>query len=122
MNKLLPVHIYGLESRLIGWGFKLLRQQCRDQMPEVSFIADQVKELQTQISEERLRSISKNGRLSLVLFEAGLIADVTFATEPSAPAADNAERVNELKFMVDLGQPQMPASYQRWQAFHHSWN
>ena len=105
-----------------------LRRQYRDpRAPEVVFIADQVKELQAQIREERDRAVSENGRdlNTLALEEAGLIADVTFARQSlqsARLAADNSRResVRQLKFVVVLSQPQMPVKPDpnwRWQAF-----
>ena len=105
-----------------------LRRQYRDpKAPEVAFIADQVRELQAQIREERNRAVSENGRdlNTLALEEAGLIADVTFARQTlqsARLAADNSRResLRQLKFVVVLSQPQMPVKPDpnwRWQAF-----
>ena len=105
-----------------------MRRQYRDpNAPEVSFVADQVKELEVQIRQERERSVSKDGRdlNTLVLEEAGLISDVEFATETlqsARLASDNSRRESQrqLKFVVVLSQPQLPAEPDqnwRWQAF-----
>ena len=105
-----------------------MRRQYRDpNAPEVSFIADQVKELEVQIREERDSAISKNGRdlNTLALEEAGLISDVEFATQTlqsARLASDNSRRESQrqLKFVVVLSQPQLPAKPDqnwRWQAF-----
>lgn len=122
--------ISGLESQLVELKVEeaALRRQYRDpNAPEVSFVADQVDELETQIREERERAVSDNGRglNSLVLQEAELITDVEFATETlqeARLASDNSRRESQrqLKFVVVLSQPQMPVSPDhnwRWQAF-----
>ena len=122
--------ISGLESQLVELKVEeaALRRQYRDpNAPEVSFVADQVKELEVQIRQERARSVSKDGRdlNTLVLEEAGLISDVEFATETlqsARLASDNSRRESQrqLKFVVVLSQPQLPAEPDqnwRWQAF-----
>ena len=123
-------YISGLESQLVDLKVQeaALRRQYRDpNAPEVSFIADQVKELELQIREERDRAISKNGRdlNTLALEEAGLISDVEFATQTlqsARLASDNSRRESQrqLKFVVVLSQPQLPVKPDhnwRWQAF-----
>ena len=122
--------ISGLESQLVELKVEeaALRRQYRDpNAPEVSFVADQVKELQVQIRQERERSVSKDGRdlNTLVLEEAGLISDVEFATETlqsARLASDNSRRDSQrqLKFVVVLSQPELPVASDpnwRWQAF-----
>ena len=122
--------ISGLESQLVELKVEeaALRRQYRDpNAPEVSFIADQVNELQVQIQQERQRAVSKDGRdlNTLVLEEAGLISGVEFATETlqsARLAADNSRRESQrqLKFVVVLSQPQLPVTPDpnwRWQAF-----
>ena len=122
--------ISGLESQLVELKVEAaaLRRQYKDpNAPEVSFVADQVNELENQIREERERAVSKDGRdlNTLVLQEAELITDVTFATQTlqaARLAADNSRRESQrqLKFVVVLSQPQMPVSPDpnwRWQAF-----
>ena len=122
--------ISGLESQLVELKVEeaALRRQYRDpNAPEVSFVADQVKELEVQIRQERARSVSKDGRdlNTLVLQEAGLISDVEFATETlqsARLASDNSRRESQrqLKFVVVLSQPQLPVEPDqnwRWQAF-----
>jgi len=105
-----------------------LRRQYRDpSSPEVLFVTDQVKELELQIRQERKRSVSKDGRdlNKLVLEEAGLIADVEFATQTLQSARlafDNSRResLRQLKFVVVLSKPELPVSPDqnwRWQAF-----
>jgi capsular polysaccharide transport system permease protein len=102
--------------------------QYRDpNAPEVSFIADQVNELEKQIQTERQKSVSENGSdlNSLAIKETSLRADVEFATESlqsARIAADNSRResTRQLKFLVMLSQPQQPVSPDqnwRWQAF-----
>ena len=122
--------ISGLESQLVELKVEeaALRRQYRDpNAPEVSFVADQVKELEVQIRQERERSVSKDGRdlNTLVLEEAGLISDVEFATatlQSARLASDNSRRESQrqLKFVVVLSQPELPAAPDpnwRWQAF-----
>ena len=122
--------ISGLESQLVELKVEeaALRRQYRDpNAPEVSFVADQVKELEVQIRQERERSVSKNGRdlNTLVLEEAGLISDVEFATQTlqsARLASDNSRRESQrqLKFVVILSQPELPVQPDqnwRWQAF-----
>jgi len=122
--------ISGLESQLVELKVEeaALRRQYRDpNAPEVAFIADQVKELQSQIRQERDRAVSKEGRdlNTLVLEEAELISDVEFATtnlQSARLAADNSRRESQrqLKFVVVLSQPQLPVKPDqnwRWQAF-----
>ncbi len=122
--------ISGLESQLVELKVEeaALRRQYRDpNAPEVSFVADQVKELKVQIRQERERSVSKNGRdlNTLVLEEAGLISDVEFATatlQSARLASDNSRRDSQrqLKYVVVLSQAELPAAPDpnwRWQAF-----
>ena len=122
--------ISGLESQLVELKVDeaALRRQYRDpNAPEVAFVADQVKELELQIRQERERAVSKDGRdlNALVLEEAGLVSDVDFATtslQSARLAADNSRRESQrqLKFVVVLSQPQLsvaPDQAWRWQAF-----
>ena len=119
-----------LESRLVDLKVEeaTLRRQYRDpDAPEVAFIADQVGELERQINEERQKAVSENGRdLNRLASEAtSLRSDVAFATDSllaARLAADNSRRESQrqLKFVVMLNQPQLPASPDqnwRWQAF-----
>ena len=105
-----------------------LRRQYRDpNAPEVSFIADQVRELEKQIRKERQKSVSEAGRdlNSLAMKESSLRANVEFSTQSlqsARLAADNSRResTRQLKFLVMLSQPQRPVSPDqnwRWQAF-----
>jgi capsular polysaccharide transport system permease protein len=122
--------ISGLESRLVDLKVEeaSLRRQYRDpNAPEVSFIADQVNELEKQIRTERQKSVSENGSdlNSLAIKETSLRANVEFAMESlqsARIAADNSRResTRQLKFLIMLSQPQLPASPDqnwRWQAF-----
>ena len=122
--------ISGLESRLVDLKVEeaTLRRQYRDpNAPEVSFIADQVRELEKQISKERKKSVSETGRdlNSLAIQESSLRSNVEFATESlqsARLAVDNSRRESQrqLKFVVMLSQPQPPVapdSNWRWQAF-----
>ena len=122
--------ISGLESRLVDLKVEeaALRRQYRDpNAPEVSFVADQVSELEAQIREERNRAVSENGRdlNTLAIEEAGLRSDVEFASQSlqsARLAADNSRRESQrqLKFVVVLSQPQLPVTPDqnwRWQVF-----
>ena len=122
--------IAGLESQLVELKVEeaALRRTYRDpDAPEVSFLADQVQELQSQIRQERDRSISENGRdlNTLALKEEELISDVEFARQALQAArfaVDNSRResLRQFKFVVVLSQPQMPVNPDpnwRWQAF-----
>jgi capsular polysaccharide transport system permease protein len=122
--------ISGLESRLVDLKVEeaSLRRQYRDpNAPEVSYIADQVNELEKQIQTERRKSVSENGRdlNSLAIKESSLRANVEFSTESlqsARLAAENSRResTRQLKFLVMLSQPQLPVSPDqnwRWQAF-----
>ena len=122
--------ISGLESRLVDLKVEeaTLRRQYRDpNAPEVSFIADQVRELEKQIGKERQKSVSENGRdlNSLAIQESSLRSNVEFATDSlqsARLAADNSRRESkrQLKFVVMLSQPQRPVAPDqnwRWQAF-----
>lgn len=119
-----------LESRLVDLKVEeaALRRQYRDpDAPEVSFIADQVSEMEAQIREERKKSVSDDGRdlNGLAIQEASLRSDVEFDTkalQSARLAADNSRRESQrqLKFVVMLSQPQKsvaPDSNWRWQAF-----
>ena len=122
--------IAGLESQLVELKVEeaALRRTYRDpNAPEVSFVADQVDELQLQIRQERERAISENGRdlNTLALEEERLISDVEFAREAlqaARLAVDNSRResLRQFKFVVVLSQPQVPVSPDsnwRWQVF-----
>ena len=122
--------ISGLESQLVELKVEeaALRRQYRDpNAPEVSFVADQVNELEAQIRKERDRAVSEDGRdlNTLAIEEAGLRADVDFASrslQSARLAADNSRRESQRqqKFVVVLSQPQLPVSPDqnwRWQGF-----
>ena len=119
-----------LESRLVDLKVEeaTLRRQYRDpDAPEVAFIADQVRELERQIREERQKAVSENGRdLNRLAAQAtSLRSDVEFAAnslQAARLAADNSRRESQrqLKFVVMLNQPQLPVTPDpnwRWQAF-----
>lgn len=119
-----------LESRLVDLKVEnaALRRQYRDpDAPEVSFVADQVSEMEAQIREERQKSVSDDGRdlNGLAIQEASLRSDVEFdikALQSARLAADNSRRESQrqLKFVVMLSQPQKAVasdSNWRWQAF-----
>ena len=122
--------ISGLESRLVELKVEeaSLRRQYQDpDAPEVSFVADQARELEKQIRKERAKSVSDNGRdlNSLAIEETSLTSDVLFATESlksARLAVENSRRESQrqLKFVVMLSQPQRPVAPDpnwRWQAF-----
>ena len=119
-----------LESRLVDLKVEeaTLRRQYRDpNAPEVSFVADQARELEKQITKERQKSVSENGGdlNSLAIQESSLLSNVEFATESlksARLAADNSRRESQrqLKFVVMLSQPQRPVAPDqnwRWQSF-----
>ena len=122
--------ISGLESQLVDLKVQesALRRQYRDpNAPEVAFIADQVRELQLQIRQERARSVSQDGRdlNALALEEAKLLSDVQFARQSlqaARLAVENSRRESQrqLKYVVVLSQPQLPVAPDpnwRWQTF-----
>ena len=122
--------ITGLESRLVDLKVEeaSLRRQFRDpNAPEVAFVADQVRELERQIQEERQKAVGAGGRdLNKLATQASrLQGDVNFARESlrsAMRAADNSrmESQRQLKFIVMLSKPQMPAGPEiswRWKAF-----
>jgi capsular polysaccharide transport system permease protein len=122
--------ISGLESRLVDLKVEeaSLRRQYRDpNAPEVSFIADQVRELEKQIFKERQKSVSEAGTdlNSLAIQESALRSNVEFSTaslQSARLADDNSRRESQrqLKFVVMLSQPQRPVAPDqnwRWQAF-----
>ena len=122
--------ITGLESRLVDLKVEeaSLRRQFRDpNAPEVAFVADQVRELERQIQEERQKAVGAGGRdLDNRATQASrLLGDVDFARESLSSAmraADNSrmESQRQLKFIVMLSKPQMPTGPEtswRWKAF-----
>ena len=122
--------ITGLESRLVDLKVEeaSLRRQFRDpNAPEVAFIADQVREMERQIQEERQKAVGAAGRdLNKLASQASrLQSDVNFAKESlisAMRAADNSrmESQRQLKFIVMLSKPQMPTGPEtswRWKAF-----
>ena len=119
-----------LESRLVDLKVEeaSLRRQFRDpNAPEVAFVADQVRELERQIQEERQKAVGAGGRdLNKLATQASrLQGDVDFARESLSSAmraADNSrmESQRQLKFIVMLSKPQMPTGPEtswRWKAF-----
>ena len=122
--------INDLESRLVDLKVEeaSLRRQYRDpNAPEVAFVADQVRELERQIQEERDKAVGPGGRdLNKLANQASrLQSDVEFARESlnsAMIAADNSrmESQRRLKFIVMLSKPQVPAAPDdswRWKAF-----
>lgn len=123
-------YLAALESRLVDLKVQeaSLRRQFRDsQAPEVSYVADQVQELKREIGEERSKVVSPQGRnLNRLSIQAqNLQNEVAFATEAlkaAMLAADNSrlESQRQLKFLVMLREPQLPAEPEpiwRWKAF-----
>jgi capsular polysaccharide transport system permease protein len=123
-------YISALESRLVDLRVQeaSLRRQFRDpQAPEVAYVADQVVELQRQIAQERDKVVSPEGRdlNKLAIQSQNLQNEVVFATEAlkaAMLAADNSrmESQRQLKFLVMLRDPQLPAQPEqtwRWKAF-----
>jgi capsular polysaccharide transport system permease protein len=119
-----------LESRLVDLKVEeaSLRRQFRDpNAPEVSFVADQVRELERQIQEERQKAVGAGGRdLNKLASQASrLQGDVDFARQSLSSAmraADNSrmESQRQMKFIVMLSKPQMPTGPEtswRWKAF-----
>ena len=122
--------IASLESRLVELKVEeaSLRRQYQDpNAPEVSYVADQARELEKQISKERRKAVDDGSRdlNSLAIQESGLNADVLFASEAlkaARLAADNSRRESQRqqKFVVMLSEPQLsvaPDQNWRWQAF-----
>ena len=122
--------IASLESRLVELKVEeaSLRRQYQDpNAPEVSYVADQARELEIQISKERRKAVDDGSRdlNSLAIQESGLNADVLFASEAlraARLAADNSRRESQRqqKFVVMLSEPQIsvaPDQNWRWQAF-----
>ena len=122
--------ISGLESRLVDLKVEeaSLRRQYKDpDAPEVAFVADQVRELQRQIQEERDKAVGADGRdLNKLATKASRLQDdVDFARQSLSSAmlaADNSrmESQRQLKFIVMLSKPLMPEGPDpswRWKAF-----
>ena len=122
--------IASLEGRLVELKVEeaSLRRQYQDpNAPEVSYVADQARELEKQISKERRKAVDDGSRdlNSLAIQESGLNADVLFASEAlkaARLAADNSRRESQRqqKFVVMLSAPQLsvaPDQNWRWQAF-----
>ena len=122
--------INNLESRLVDLKVEeaSLRRQYRDpDAPEVAFVADQVRELERQIQEERDKAVGPGGRdLNKLANQASrLQSDVEFARDSlssAMTAADNSrmESQRQLKFIVMLSKPQVAAAPDdswRWKAF-----
>ena len=122
--------IASLEGRLVELKVEeaSLRRQYQDpNAPEVSYVADQARELEKQISKERRKAVDDGSRdlNSLAIQESGLNADVLFASEAlkaARIAADNSRRESQRqqKFVVMLSEPQIsvaPDQNWRWQAF-----
>ncbi len=119
-----------LESRLVDLKVEeaSLRRQFRDpNAPEVAFVADQVRELERQIQEERQKAVGAGGRdLNKLASQASrLQGDVDFARQSLSSAmraADNSrmESQRQMKFIVMLSKPQRPMGPEtswRWKAF-----
>jgi capsular polysaccharide transport system permease protein len=107
-----------LQEKLVELRVELaaLRRQFKDPAePEVASVADQVKELELQIANERRSAVSSKGRdLNRKAVEmARLESDVTFATDTyklalSAVEKARVESTRQQKFMAMLSSPQLP--------------
>ena len=119
-----------LESNLVDLKVELAtlkRRYIDPSSPEVSYVADQVQELERQIREEREKAVGPTGRdLNKLTSQAeSLKSDVEFATtalEAARLAVDNSRRESQrqAKFIVMLSKPQLPSSEDmnwRWQFF-----
>jgi capsular polysaccharide transport system permease protein len=123
-------YITALEAKLVELKVEeaSLRRQFRDgQAPEVQLVADQVSELERQISDERTKLLSPQGRdLSGRALEAmRLRNNVSFATEAlraAMTAVENSrmESQRQLKFLVMLSDSRRADDQDwnwRWQVF-----
>jgi capsular polysaccharide transport system permease protein len=119
-----------LESKLVDLKVQeaSLKRQFKDHTtPEVSYITDQVREMERQIREERDLLVNPEGRdINRLVAEASkLETDVLLATEAlkSAITAADANRQQvqqQIKFLVRLSDPMTPedqSSAWRWQGF-----
>ncbi|MEO1001872.1 MAG: sugar ABC transporter [Cyanobacteria bacterium J06638_7] len=119
-----------LESQLVELKVQeaSLKRQFKDpSTPEVSYITDQIKEMERQIAEERELLVAPDGRdVNRVVAEGSkLETDVLLATEAlksAITAADtNRQQVQQqLKFLVRLADPitpEDPNSDWRWKGF-----
>lgn len=116
--ELASVTISKLQERLVERKVELatLRRQYKDpREPEVLAIADEVRELEGQIAQERRSLVSSKGR-NLNRKAADVVkleSDVSFATDTYKLALNSVEKARveskrQQKFMALLSAPQMP--------------
>jgi len=116
--ELASVTISKLQERLVDKKVELatLRRQYKDpREPEVLAIADEARELEQQIAQEKRSLISSSGR-NLNRKAADVVkleSDVTFATDTYKLALTSVEKARveskrQQKFMALLSAPQMP--------------
>ena len=123
-------YITALESRLVDLKVQeasLKRQFLDPGSPEVATVTDQVRELESQISEERAQLVGPDGKdfNTIVAEGSKLETEVTLSTEAlkaAITAADNSRQRSQqqVKFLVRLADPavpQMQNSNWRWQGF-----
>jgi capsular polysaccharide transport system permease protein len=123
-------YITSLESKLVDLKVQeaSLKRQFKDHStPEVAYITDQVRELESQISEERAQLVNPEGRdLNRLVAEGSkLETEVTLATEAlksAITAADNSRlrSQQQVKFLVRLADPSLPdlqTNDWRWKGF-----
>jgi len=123
-------YITSLESKLVDLKVQeaSLKRQFKDHStPEVAYITDQVRELESQISEERAQLVNPEGRdLNRLVAEGSkLETEVTLATEAlksAITAADNSRlrSQQQVKFLVRLADPALPdmqTNDWRWKGF-----
>jgi capsular polysaccharide transport system permease protein len=123
-------YITSLESKLVDLKVQeaSLKRQFKDHStPEVAYVTDQVRELESQISEERAQLVNPEGRdLNRLVAEGSkLDTEVMLATEAlksAITAADNSRQRSQqqVKFLVRLADPSLPevqASDWRWKGF-----
>ncbi len=111
-------YITSLESKLVDLKVQeaSLKRQFKDHStPEVAYITDQVRELESQISEERAQLVNPEGRdLNRLVAEGSkLETEVMLATEAlksAITAADNSRQRSQqqVKFLVRLADPALP--------------
>ena len=111
-------YITSLESKLVDLRVQeaSLKRQFKDHStPEVAYITDQVRELESQIREERADLVNPEGRdLNRLVAEGSkLETEVILATEAlksAITAADNSRQRSQqqVKFLVRLADPSLP--------------
>ena len=123
-------YITNMESKLVELRVQeaSLKRQFKDHStPEVAYITDQVRELASQISEERAQLVNPEGRdLNRLVAEGSkLETEVMLATEAlksAITAANNSRQRSQqqVKFLVRLSDPALPEIQDydwRWKGF-----